>query len=362
MPDQDSNSDKSSQEGRGNSTANSSRRDFLKWVTIAGVAVAGAATVGGALYYKDVYLPSQSPRSVTVAYNTGPFATTIIPTTEQQNNIGQQNKLNINWQPFTSATAQMAALIKGDVDFYLGNFGAAATAAGAGDPVVCFLCWLQPTNTIVVKSSSSAQSLSDLKGQTIGVPVLPSASIIVGSAALQKQGIQFSPTDVKYVKAANGALVAELEKGSIDNAELFEPYVTEVLSTGNFRALAKAGDLWKQYSGGVPMLVDGLVTTQDFATKNPNEVKAMYKTFVETENYTVAHTDIIKNFFETQANLTNPTILNPLIPELSSYVTPPAWNASTMKSQQDLIDVYVKYGAVSGTVPSSFLTDNYDSS
>ncbi|MCL5068659.1 MAG: ABC transporter substrate-binding protein [Thaumarchaeota archaeon] len=350
----------SSDQGKGQESQieNPQRRSFLKYA-VAAAAIGGAAVVGGSAYYEYFYLPSQKPASVSASYQPGPFATATLADIVQQQKFDQQNKLNLSWQPFNDVTAQLAALIKGSTDVYLGNFGNAAASAAAGNPIIGFSCWLVPTNAIVAAENAPAQTFADLKGQTIGVFSSPSTSMAVGAALLQKQGESFNPaTDVSYAKGPYATLAGELQAGKLQYAELVEPYVTQLVTTGNFRVLAYLSDLGKQLMGR-NILIDVWAARQDYAKANPSVLKDVLKSQQAAESYIKSNPDVIRNFLINQSHVTDENVLNALVPRLVDDVQVAQWDSSTMATQQQLLQIFANYGLIT-QAPTSFLTNAYN--
>ncbi len=196
--------------------SNLTRRRFLK---LAGAAVATAVAVGAiGSYYEFAYLPSLEPLGVTLGIpSTGPGALVYQAATSQK--YFDKNKLNPAASVFSDLSTENSSFIANKVAFiWNGNLAALSNARAQGSNVQVIYGNLVATNRIIVRNNSPYESIYDLKGKTVGVPVLPSLSFIVAAEAWNTN----NPTqtidplkDFTYSKSPSALLNQELFSGQI---------------------------------------------------------------------------------------------------------------------------------------------------
>lgn len=337
---------------------NPSRRSFIKYAA-AGVAAAAIAGAIGGGYYEYVYVPNSRPKSVSVGWVTGPYVPKVVVDVVEQQKMDQQNGLNITWVTFNDVTTQLAALIKGSVDVIIGNFGNIAAANAAGNPIVGFDGWLTSTNAIVASNNSSAKSFQDLKGKTIGVFSTPSTTMAVGAALLKQQGVSFDPgTDVSYERGPYPTLYGDMLAGKLHYAELVEPFITELTSTGNFRTVATLTNLATDLFGG-SIYIDMWASMQSYANQNADVLRKIQKTYQDGSQYVVANPSVIQNYLENVSKITDQSVLTPLVPRLVDNLKVGTWNSAAISREQQLLQVFFDYGLIN-KLPQNFLTNSYN--
>lgn len=115
--------------------------------------------------------------------------------------------LEVSIQPTAGATASAQLLSSGKADIIAGGTSSLYQAAAA-DPSIRLVS-LQAENfwQIAVSENSKIKSISDLKGTTVGVQSLSSASYLFGRAAIAASGLD-PDKDVKWLVIGVGAQAA----------------------------------------------------------------------------------------------------------------------------------------------------------
>jgi NitT/TauT family transport system substrate-binding protein len=122
------------------------------------------------------------------------------------------------------------ALISGDVDIAVSLAETPIKMKSLGKDLRV-LTLVQDRNpcVLVVPTSSKVQKLADLKGKKIGVTATGSLSDLVARAYIRAQGLNES--DFEIIGLGSGATVAAaLERGQIDAAMTFTPFLTKLLT------------------------------------------------------------------------------------------------------------------------------------
>ena len=337
--------------------SNPSRRSFVKYVA-AGVAIAAVAGAAGG-YYEYLYLPSQKPKTVTLGSSSA-LTTDCCLTAAKQQGLFTANKLSPNYFPFTDLATAMNSFLSGQFEFHWdANIPASANARAKGVNVQGIVGSSVATNAIIVKSDSPYQTISDLKGKTIGTFLLPSLSTIVASELWNKNNPSstIDPLkDFKFSSAAPPVLNQQLFSGQLDAIETIEPFVSSGI-VGGARVLSNAYSDWQTLSGGT-MFGAVLGVQQDFATNNVEITKEMVKTMIDAQNYVINNPSFFNNFVQTTYKFTDQNLIDTLRQRAYAVLTPVAWNDSLISNLNQFLQLLQKYNIVT-SAPSNLFTSAY---
>ncbi|MCL4518466.1 MAG: ABC transporter substrate-binding protein [Thaumarchaeota archaeon] len=336
----------------------SSRRHFLKYLVAAGVAIA-VAGVGGSYYALD-YLPSTQIQTLTLGVNeSGPDGLVYSAATSQ--NIFTKNRLSPSVLTFPNLGALNTAFAADKFNFvWNGNLNAIANARAKGTNIEMIYGNLIAANTIIVRNDSPVQTIYDLKGKTVGVPVLPSLSFIVGAYQwnTNNQSRQLDPlTDFKYSNAPSPELQKSLFSGQVDAIEAFSPYDTIALSSGG-RAILSATDAWKSVTGGA---IFGTVigAQQDYANSHARESKELIQSWQDAVNYVTKNPNFVSNYLKSSYGLTDTNVISTVVNRWNQLLAPPAWDSSTMANLQKFFQLMQQYNVIN-SVPSGLLSNAFN--
>lgn len=177
--------------------------------------------------------------------------------------------LNVNIQPTKGATESMQLLLAGKSD--IANGGSAAFYQAAAKSPELRVVSLQTKNIwqVVVPQGSDIKSIADLKGKTIGVQSLSSASNLFGRAAVGASGLN-PESDVKWLSVGVGNQAAQgLRDGTIDAYATYDG-PSGVVSTALGKELVNLPTPLDE----IPGLL-GIATTDEFL-KNNREIVAKF--------------------------------------------------------------------------------------
>jgi NitT/TauT family transport system substrate-binding protein len=146
------------------------------------------------------------------------------------------------------------ALLSGDVDVAVSLAETPIKMREVGKDLRV-LALMQDRNpcVLVVPVASKATKLADLKGKRIGVTATGSLTDLVARAYIRAQGLQDS--DFEIIGLGSGATVTTaLERGQIDAAVTFTPFLTKMQSDKSVRVIY---DFRKEVYPGQAALVRG---------------------------------------------------------------------------------------------------------
>jgi ABC-type nitrate/sulfonate/bicarbonate transport system substrate-binding protein len=176
--------------------------------------------------------------------------------------------LDIELKTFVQSNQKYDTFKAGAIDMDV-NMGAinAAQLFGAGVPVVVLRA-ATPADiwAVVARPDSKLKTPSDFKGKRFGVVSLSGTNFGATYAAFKLEKVDFM-RDVKVSTLPPSALLLALDKGEIDGATIYEPYLTPALKSGRVKVVFKPGDVYQQYYKE-PFLALVISAQKDFVAKN----------------------------------------------------------------------------------------------
>jgi len=127
-------------------------------------------------------------------------------------------------------------------------------------------------------------SISDLEGKTVAINALSNVHDVAIKSAMLKAGAD--PSKVKFLEVALPDMVAALQTKRVDAIAVGEPFVTAAKAAGFAQVLYtyKEG-----YAAGTP--IGSYFASKQFASKNPNTIKAFQTALAKSVDYAKAHPD-----------------------------------------------------------------------
>jgi len=181
---------------------------------------------------------------------------------------------------FPSGGAAAAALAGGAIDFAITDAVSMASAHAHGIPIsyvapATLSTIASPAYAVLVAASSPIKTAKDFTGKTVAVNALKNILQIPFMAWLENNG--GDPKSVKFIEMPFASQAGAIESGLIDAASISEPFITNAVLTGKFRAIAQTD------RGLAPEFAfSGWTVQNDWATKNPDAVKKFVVAMAET--------------------------------------------------------------------------------
>ncbi len=136
-------------------------------------------------------------------------------------------------------------------------------------------------STVMVKKSSTAKSLRDLRGKKFAIPSKASNQYLVIRKLMDEQGVKENEINFQILPPPDmpGALAA----GAIDAYFVGEPHAAKAELDGTGRVLYMAKDIWPHFISCV------LVVTEDLINEHPETVKDLVRGIAESGEWAETH-------------------------------------------------------------------------
>lgn len=226
-----------------------------------------------------------------------------------------------------------------------------------GLPLVYITNWYQnyPVGVLAL-AESGIESMEDLKGKSVGIPMLSGASYIGFEAMLRMSGMKDSDVRLESVGYAQAEL---LVTGKIESAVVYTTNEPEQL-----KALGYDINLFT-VAEMTTMVGNGLITNEQMIRENPDLVSRMVRAFVKSIRWTRENTDeafeICKNYVDGLADAEDIELQKQVLYRSADYYDagPLGFGFSDEQAWQNMGDLLQEMGMISdsSSVFSAFTND-----
>jgi NitT/TauT family transport system substrate-binding protein len=194
--------------------------------------------------------------------------------------------------PMQPGPPTMNAFRAGAVDGGKLNWLELARLRTVGEKVTAVAPDLQWPNMIIVPSKSSIRYLADLKGKKVGTwnRFTPEWLLFIASARA-KAG--FDPrADSTIHEAGPGLLRGLLDRNELDASAIFYNLGLPMVATGQYRVLARSGDLLELLGLPPDIMLATYSFREDYIRQHPSNVRAFVAAYQEAVQYLDKNDDI----------------------------------------------------------------------
>ena len=192
--------------------------------------------------------------------------------------IDEDNGIQLETSQFAPDQAE-SALLTGQVDVGFFALLSAVNTRAEGQDIV-FMRGLQANHGgLLVKADSPYESLEDLKGEKVAT-LNPVSGIYTSMQVLAAElGLDWEE-DFELLSAPPPGLVTLIETDEVEAILHFEPTVSRMTQSGDYRAIVIPNDVWREQTGG-PLFMLGLATRQAWLDENPDLAARVVASFDE---------------------------------------------------------------------------------
>ncbi|MEW6609285.1 MAG: ABC transporter substrate-binding protein, partial [bacterium] len=220
--------------------------------------------------------------------------------------IPEKYGIEFEYQGFLDPSSSNDAFVLGKYQVNLAaGVNVIALARSKGYKVQYFFPTLVNSVSLLVKKDSLYNSLSDLKGRKTGWYGLPSGGGTAFYVLAKKKGIDILK-DYQLIQSKPPALPPLLEKGELDAIVIYEPFVSRMLATGNYRVIL--GPFYQEWEKetGFKMEMSGFAAKDEWIDQNFDLIKKLIKAWKETVDYIKNHPKEVLEKYPDYTNLKTP--------------------------------------------------------
>jgi phthalate transport system substrate-binding protein len=307
---------------------------FDKFATLA---LRTAATV---LISASMALPAQAQVKIVVGSTVSTDVSAAALALAMKNGAFKRAGLDIQLKNFVQSNQKYDTFKAGAIDMDI-NMGAinAAQLYGSGVPVQVLRA-ATPADiwAVVAPKASPLKSALDMKGKRFGVVSLSGTNFGATYAAMKLAGVDMM-RDMKVSTLPPSGILLALDKGEIDAATIYEPYLTPALKSGRVKVVLKPGEVYQAHYKE-PFLALVISAQKDFVTENraaaAKFVAVMEQTLGSLGNNTDAAAKALTEVMP-EIQLSPAEVKELLLPYIPNTIKTPN-DAATVRAAQNLYD------------------------
>lgn len=244
----------------------------------------------------------------------------------------KQQGVNVIWFDFQSGPPMNTSIAKAEIDLCL--YGDVPTVSaieqGSIREVVGITAQAANSYAIVVPKNSAIDSPQMLKGKKVAT-VLGSTSHNMLDKYLAKGGLTFD--DIELVSATIPTMSEMIKKGEVDAVSLWEPGVTKLTDTGEFRILAQGSDCGLEGTNTI-------IGRESYCNVNPKVVETILQEYKKAADSIPNTSEETWNYVADYLGLTVEQVKS-MLPKYNYSV---AITSEDIASLNDTINFLVKIG------------------
>lgn len=209
--------------------------------------------------------PAGDPIQISFGASAGTSAIGLLANVIKGEGIDREHGLDMQISEFAPDQAEQA-ILTGQVDTGFFALVSWAKVQNEGEDVALLAPLMENHGAVLVREDSDVQSLEDLEGRRIAT-LSPVSGLYTSMQVLAAElGLSWEE-DFEVISGPPPGLVAFLENGDVDAIVHFEPTVSQLLSTGNYRVVMTPSDAWEEQTGA-PLFMLGVAAQQSWVDEN----------------------------------------------------------------------------------------------
>ena len=241
------------------------------------VALVLLAVGGYLLLMKDrlQYTLSGPPEKVTIAYSTLPYAA--LAQIAQVRDFYRQEGLDATPQLHSHGKVALDAVLAGKADFAtVAETPVMLSIMNGGDlSILATIHVSKKSHAIVARKDRGVVAPGDLKGRRVGATLGTSGDFFLDAFLLSRE---IPRRDVEVVDLKPQEIVHAFIKGDVDAVATWAPFLMQIQKEAGERG----GSF---YDDDIYTLMFTIVSTPEFAAKNPEKVRKMLRALLRSEEF-----------------------------------------------------------------------------
>jgi NitT/TauT family transport system substrate-binding protein len=257
--------------------------------------------------------------------------------------------LDVDITTFPSGGAAASALVGGAVDISIGDVLTVAEAHSRSVP----LSYLAPATVytkafpayaLLVAADSPIRAARDFNGKTVATNALKNILQVPTESWIDNNG--GDAKSVKFIEVPFPSMAPAILDGRIDAASISEPFITDALNSGKFRAISVS-----ERNVAPEFMFSGWTTTTGYAAAHPDVIKKFVAVMLESARWGNANrpqsAQILVGINKMPLEVAGKMLRSYYGEKLSPALLQP------------VIDAAAKYGAIQSSFPASEIISSY---
>jgi len=275
-----------------------------------------------------------------------------------QHKLDEKHGLKIDWVRLDQAALQKGfALRQFDVSFAQVASDLIRQRA-RGDKVKSVYVGIMANVYMLVKKDSPYRTIAELKGRKVGLYSLTSSSTAALVKVLRDKYKLELRKDFELVVSPPPVLAGLLQKGELEAMINVDPLVLRLLESGAYRQILDADGEWQALAGS-RLLVTTLAAWDDYAQKNPDEIRRLVRIYKEAVDIIARDPQIyVSTGFIKASGLQETPAVVKLFEERFSRLYTGRWDQALINSNRAVFETAIEMGNLE-SVPNDWYTFEY---
>jgi NitT/TauT family transport system substrate-binding protein len=308
-----------------------------------------------ALLFAASAADAQTPIRVGVATSGG---TTMPALVISDQKLDQKHGLKIEWVRLDQNALQKAFALR-QFDVSIAEVASDLIRQRArGDKVTAVYSGIMANVYVVTKKDAPYNNFGDLKGKKVGVYSLTSSSTAALIKILRERWKLEMRKDFEIVVAPPPVLVGLLQKGDIEAMVNVDPLVLRTLESGGYKQIMDVDGAWQELTGS-RLLVTTISAWDDFAKKNPDQIRNLIRAYQDAVDYIRNNPQVYAStgFIKMSGLKDTPEIVKMFNERFTKLYTG-KWDQNLINSNKAVFDVAIEMGNLE-SVPNDWYTFDY---
>jgi len=300
---------------------------------------------------------AQSPKPIRIGVATS-GGTTLPALVISQRKLDEKHGVKIEWVRLDQAALQKAfALRQFDVSFAQVASDLIRQRA-RGDKVKSVYVGIMANVYMLVKKDAPYKTIADLKGRKVGLYSLTSSSTAALVKVVRDKWKLELRKDFELVVSPPPVLAGLLQKGDIEAMINVDPLVLRLLESGNYRQILDADGEWQSLAGS-RLLVTTIAAWDDYAQKNPEEIRRLVRAYKEAVDIIARDPQVYvtTGFIKASGLPETPPVIK-LFEERFSKLYTGKWDQALINSNRAVFETAIEMGNLE-SVPADWYSFEY---
>lgn len=300
---------------------------------------------------------AQAQKTVKIGVATS-GGTTLPALVISQHKLDEKHGLKIDWVRLDQGALQKGfALRQFDVSFAQVASDLIRQRA-RGDKVKSVYVGIMANVYMLVKKESPYRTIADLKGRKVGLYSLTSSSTAALVKVMRDKHKLELRKDFELVVAPPPVLAGLLQKGDLEAMINVDPLVLRLLESGAYRQILDADGEWQALAGS-RLLVTTVAAWDDYAQKNPDEIRRLVRIYKEAVDIIARDPQIyVSTGFIKASGLQETPAVVKMFEERFSKLYTGRWDQALINSNRAVFETAIEMGNLE-SVPNDWYTFEY---
>lgn len=249
--------------------------------------------------------------------------------------LGQKHGIDFELKIFQDPDQKDAGFAAGQFPVSTMAVDGGARLRGEGVPVSYIFGLVNSTNRIVVRKDFPGTTIGSLKGKKVGMPSKTGSMVVIYEQMAQAEGFKFLES-TEVLTGPPPAIPQMIQDGKVDAVEIWEPFVSTLLATGEYKILVNPAE-WYAAQYGDNFAFISVIARDEFLANDPDSARGFVAMTAEGAQWVKDHPLEAARIMSKSLRITDETVIQTLGQELAGTIAT-RWDGETGQNMQPYLD------------------------